>query len=220
MNAGRVALISGVSGGLGGAVTRAFPRAGFTVVGVARGAGNYVSADLTRPEGARAAVEEALRQAGRVDVLVHLMGGFAGGQPVEATDDATWQRMLDLNLNAAFYLCRAVLPAMKKAGWGRILTVGSRTGVEAAANFAAYGVSKAALIALTRTLALEGREHGITANVVLPSTIDTPANRAAMPQADATRWVKPEAIADLLVWLASEEAGEINGAVIPIYGRA
>lgn len=220
MNAGRVALISGVSGGLGGAVTRAFARAGFSVAGVARGAGNFIDADLTRPEGARLAVEAALRQAGRIDVLAHLMGGFAGGHPVEATDDETWQRMLDLNLNAAFYLCRAVLPTMKAAGWGRILTIGARTAVEPAANFAAYGVAKAALMALTRTMALEGRAHGITANTVLPSTIDTPANRAAMPQADHSRWVKPQAIADLLVWLASEGAGDISGAVVPIYGGA
>lgn len=216
----RVALMSGASGGLGRAVAPAFARAGYRVLGIARGGGEFIDADLTQPAGAQQAVDEALRRAGRVDALVHLMGGFAGGQPVAETSDATWHSMLDLNLNAAFYLSRAVLPVMNAAGWGRILMIGSRTGVEPAAHFSAYGVAKAALIALTRTLALEGKDHGITAHVVLPSVIDTPANRAAMPKAEWSRWVQPEAIAELLVWLASDAAAEVNGAVIPIYGRA
>ena len=153
-------------------------------------------------------------------MLLHLVGGFAGGQPVWETRDDTWQRMLDLNLNTAFYMVRAVLPHMVAAGRGRIVAVGSRTGVEPAANFGAYGVSKAALTALIRTIAAEVRQTGVTANLVLPSVIDTDANRAASPTADFSRWVRPESIAALLLWLASDAAADVNGAAIPIYGRA
>jgi NAD(P)-dependent dehydrogenase (short-subunit alcohol dehydrogenase family) len=109
---------------------------------------------------------------------------------------------------------------MTKAGKGRIVAVGSRAAVEPMANFAAYSVSKAALVTLVKTVALEVKDSGITANIVLPSVIDTPANRAAMPSADASKWVTPESIAGLLVWLASDAARDVNGAAIPIYGRA
>ena len=221
----RVVLISGVTGGLGGAVARAFLEAGATVAGVSRTLDSKarflsVAADVATPSGAQAAVARVLESTGRIDVLLHLVGGFAGGQPVWETRDDTWQRMLDLNLNTAFYMARAVLPHMVAAGRGRIVAVGSRTGVEPAANFGAYGVSKAALTALIRTIAAEVRQTAVTANVVLPSVIDTDANRAASPTADFSRWVKPESIAALLLWLASDTAADVNGAAIPIYGRA
>lgn len=161
-----------------------------------------------------------VEEAGPIDALVHLLGGFDGGEPVARTDDAVWNRMMTLNLNAAFYMFRAVLPGMLSAGRGRIVAIGSRTGVEPSANLSAYGVSKAGVIALVRTIALETKNTGVTANVVLPSTIDTPGNRKAMPDADYSRWVKPESIAKLLVWLASEDSADVNGAVIPIYGKA
>jgi NAD(P)-dependent dehydrogenase (short-subunit alcohol dehydrogenase family) len=227
--ADRVILITGVTGGLGGAVAKAFLDAGATVAGVSRTAEltpfagpRYLSlaADVASREGASSAVRDALRLRGRIDALVHLVGGFAGGKPVAQTTDETWFRMLDLNLNAAFYTARAVLPHMLAGGRGRIVAVGSRTGVEPAAGLSAYGTSKAALIALVRTIAAEVRDTAITANVILPSVIDTPANRAASPGADASKWVKTASIANLLLWLASNAAAEVNGAVIPIYGRA
>jgi NAD(P)-dependent dehydrogenase (short-subunit alcohol dehydrogenase family) len=214
-NDNRVILITGASGGLGTAVARAFTGAGANVVAVSRSA-----ADLTSPGDAARAVAEAKARFGRIDALVHLVGGFDGGKPVAETADAVWTRMFDLNVNAAFYTLRAVLPVMLEAGRGRIVAVGSRTAVEPAATLSAYGASKAALVALVRTVALEVRGSGITANVVLPSVIDTPANRAADPKADASKWVKPESIAALLLWLASDAAADVNGAVIPIYGRA
>jgi NAD(P)-dependent dehydrogenase (short-subunit alcohol dehydrogenase family) len=127
--------------------------------------------------------------------------------------------MVDLNLNAAFYSVRAALAPMIEAGYGRIVAIGSKTAVEPVATLAAYGASKAALVALIRTVALEVKRSGVTANVVLPTVIDTPANRAADPKADFSRWVKPESIARLLLWLASEEAADVNGSVVPIYGR-
>jgi NAD(P)-dependent dehydrogenase (short-subunit alcohol dehydrogenase family) len=128
--------------------------------------------------------------------------------------------MLGLNLRSAYTIFRAVLPGMLKAGKGRIVAVGARAAIEPIANFAAYSVSKAALVALVKTVALEVKDSGITANAVLPSVIDTPANRAAMPAADASKWVTPESIAGLLVWLVSDAARDVNGAAIPIYGRA
>jgi NAD(P)-dependent dehydrogenase (short-subunit alcohol dehydrogenase family) len=126
--------------------------------------------------------------------------------------------MLDLNLNSAFYIMRAALPVLVAAGRGRIVAVGSKTAVEPVAKLSAYGVSKAGLVALVRTIALELRGTGVTANAVLPSVIDTPANRAADPSADFSRWVAPESIAGLILWLASSAAADVNGAVIPIYG--
>jgi NAD(P)-dependent dehydrogenase (short-subunit alcohol dehydrogenase family) len=225
----RVVLLTGASGGLGGAVTTAFLEAGATVVGTGRSAPviatpnarfHGIAADLSTGEGASTAIERAIGKTGRIDALMHLVGGFSGGKPVAETDDATWNDMLNVNLHAAFHTARAVLPHMIAAGRGRIVAIGSRTGVEPVAALSAYGVAKAGLIALVRTIALEVKNAGVTANVVLPSVIDTPANRAANPGADYSNWVSPQSIARLLVWLTSDEAGDMNGAVIPIYGRA
>jgi NAD(P)-dependent dehydrogenase (short-subunit alcohol dehydrogenase family) len=152
--------------------------------------------------------------------LVHLVGGFAGGAGVAETSDETWDKMMNINLRTAFCCIRAALKPMQAAGRGRIVAVGTRMAVEPSPNFAAYAVSKAALVALVKNVAAEGQKFGVTANVILPSTIDTPANRAAMPKADFSRWVKPESIAKLLVFLASDAAADTSGAVIPIYGRA
>ena len=127
--------------------------------------------------------------------------------------------MLDLNLRSAYSMFRAVLPEMIKSGRGRILTVGSRAVEQPFANYAAYTVSKAALVTLVKSVAVEVKDSGITANVVLPSVIDTPANRVAMATGDPSKWVTPESIAGLLVWLASDAARDINGASIPIYGK-
>lgn len=217
----RVVLVTGATGGLGSVVVPAFRDAGAIVVGVARNGGEgFVQADMATADGARAAVEEAIARAGRIDALIHLMGGFAGGRPVAETDDATWTAMMDANLNGAFYAARAVLPHLRSAGWGRIVTVGARLAVEPAPAFAAYGTAKAGLVALTRSIAAEVKTTGVTANVILPGTIDTPANRAAMPSADVTKWVAPARIASLLLWLVSDDAADVNGAVIPIYGRS
>jgi NAD(P)-dependent dehydrogenase (short-subunit alcohol dehydrogenase family) len=212
---GQVVLITGASGGLGGAVAHAFREAGAELAETPG-----TRADLTVSAEAAKLVEQVRVRWGRLDALVHLVGGFEGGTPVAQTEDRVWNRMLDLNLNTAFYMARAVLPGMMAAGRGRILAIGSRTAVEPVATLSAYGVSKAALIALIRTIALEVKGTKLTANAVLPSVIDTAANRAANPGADYSRWVRPEAIARLLVWLVSDAAADINGAAIPIYGGA
>jgi NAD(P)-dependent dehydrogenase (short-subunit alcohol dehydrogenase family) len=225
---GQVVMVTGANGGLGTAVVEAFLAAGATVAGVARSIAPRpdseqfvaVRADLTSPDGAQRAVEETLQKARGIDALVHAMGGFAGGKPVEATDDAAWDNMMSLNLRSAFLIARAVLPGMIQARYGRIVAVGSRTGLEPAAGLSAYGVSKAGLNALVQTIALETRAQGITANVVLPGIIDTAANRKAMPSADFARWVTPEKIAQQILWLCSEAASDTSGALIPIYGRS
>jgi NAD(P)-dependent dehydrogenase (short-subunit alcohol dehydrogenase family) len=217
-------LITGANGGLGTAVCQAFLETGAKVIGVARSWTEAVSfttlsVDLTTAEGCDAMVSQALEH-GPIDALVHLLGGFGGGQTIAETTDKTWDGMMTLNLRAAFCAMRAVLKPMTAAKYGRIVAVGSRAAVEPAANFAAYSVSKAGLVALVKNVAAENKDLGITANVVLPSTIDTPLNRKAMAGSDFSRWVTPESIAKTLVWLASKEAGDVSGAVVPIYGRA
>jgi NAD(P)-dependent dehydrogenase (short-subunit alcohol dehydrogenase family) len=217
-------LITGANGGLGTAVSKAFADSGATVIGVARSWTEAVpfvalSVDLTTAEGCDSMVQEALKH-GPIDALVHILGGFGGGQSIAETSDKTWDGMMTLNLRAAFCAMRAVLKPMTAAKRGRIVAVGSRAAVEPTPNYAAYSVSKAGLVALVKNVAAETKDLGITANVVLPSTIDTPLNREAMPKADFSQWVAPESIAKTLVYLASDGAGDVSGAVIPIYGRA
>jgi len=217
-------LVTGANGGLGTAVAKAFLDSGATVIGAALSWPNPVpfatiSADLSTGEGCDAMVKEAL-QHGPLDALVHLVGGFGGGSPIAETSDKTWDGMMNLNVRTAFCAMRAVLKPMTAAKRGRIVAVGSRAAVDPSPNFAAYAVSKAALVALVQNAAAEGKDLGITANVVLPSTIDTPQNRKAMPDSDFSRWVAPELIAQLLVYLTSDAAAAVSGAVIPIYGRA
>lgn len=221
-------MVTGASGGLGDSVTKGFLETGARVAGVARswrgktfpGKFTPVEADLTLASGCQAAVEKVVSLAGGLDILVHVAGGFAGGEPVQKTDDATWDRMMGLNLNAAFYTFRAVLPHLLTKKRGRIIAIGSRAGLEHGANLSAYNVSKAGLHALVRTAAAEVRDSGITVNAILPSVIDTAANRTAMPSADFSHWVKPAAIVSALLWLASDDAADVNGALLPIYGRA
>jgi len=220
-------LITGANGGLGTAVSQAFRAAGATVIGVARSWEQFsnqppfptISADVSTSAGCDAMVRQALEH-GPLDALVHLVGGFAGGSPVAEISDQTWDGMLNVNLRTAFCAMRAALKPMLAAGRGRIVAVGSRAAVEPSPNVAAYAVSKAALVALVKNVAAETNKSGVTANVILPSTIDTPQNRAALPQADFSRWVAPESIAKVIVWLVSDAAADISGSVIPVYGRA
>jgi NAD(P)-dependent dehydrogenase (short-subunit alcohol dehydrogenase family) len=168
-------------------------------------------AELASGDAADAVARTVVERFGRIDVLAHEMGGFAGGQSVAETDDATFEKMLDLNYRAAFYIARAVLPQMRRQGGGRILAVASRQAAEPAAMTGAYSASKAALVALIRTIALENKDRCISANAVLPGTMDTPGNPG--PQ-----FVKPAQVAAMLVHLASDAAAQVTGAAIPIYG--
>jgi NAD(P)-dependent dehydrogenase (short-subunit alcohol dehydrogenase family) len=224
----KIALITGASGGLGTHVTKGLLNAGATVVGLSP---NIKQSDFDHPnftalpaslsslDAAKKAVDTVVTRFGRIDILAHLVGAFAGGQTIADTDDKTFQRMFDLNLNSAFHILRAVLPHMRKAGGGRIIAIGSRAAEDPGPKVGAYSASKAALVSLMKTVALENKDAGITANVILPGTIDTPANRKDMPGADVSQWVQPETIGSLIVWLAGDSAQDVTGAVIPIYGR-
>lgn len=223
----KVALVTGANGGLGTAVTKALLDAGFLVTGLAPKIKpqdfdhphfTALPATLNSLDEAKKAVETVITHFGRIDLLVHTVGGFAGGKSVSDTDDATFQRMFDMNLNSTFHMLRAVIPPMRAAGSGRIVAIGSRAAENPGAMVGAYSASKAAMVSLIRTVAIENKDAGITANVILPGTIDTAANRAAMPKADFSQWVKPESIASLIAWLASEEAKDVTGAAIPVYG--
>jgi len=223
----KIALVTGANGGLGTHVTKALLDANFTVVGLAPKIRqpdfdhpNFIAlpATLTSLETAKQAVATVIARCGKIDVLAHLVGGFAGGQTVAAMDDAIWQRMFDANLNSAFHLLRAVIPEMRKAGSGRIIAIGSRQAEEPAPTIGAYSASKAALVSLMKTVALENKDKGITANVILPGTMDTPANRKDMPGADLSQWVQPASVASLIVWLAGEAGKDVTGAAIPVYG--
>ena len=185
---GRVTLITGAKGGLGSFVTEAFLAAGAKVAGVSRSiqAGDFshpgftaMPAEISTGETAQKLAADVIARFGRIDALVHVMGGFAGGQSVADTDDATFEKMLDVNYRAAFFMARAVLPQMRQQGSGRILAVSSRQGVEPAAMVGAYSASKAALVSLIRTIALENKDRGISANTVLPGMMDTPMVHAA-----------------------------------------
>jgi NAD(P)-dependent dehydrogenase (short-subunit alcohol dehydrogenase family) len=149
-----------------------------------------------------------------------LLGGFAGGKSVVETDDVTWQQMQDLNLTSAFYVFRAVIPHLRKSGSGRIVAIGSLAAIEPHAGLGAYVTFKSALVSLVRTVALENKDAGLTANVVLPGTMDTPANRKTMPGADFSKWVKPVEVADLVLWLTEEPAKNVTGTAIPIDSAA
>src|SRR6185369_15917381 len=223
---GKVTIITGAKGGLGTSVTQAFLAAGATVVGVSRSIQasdvshpgfHAMPAELSSGDAARKLAGDVVAQFGRIDAVVQVMGGFAGGKSVAETDDATLEKMLDLNYRSAFYIARAALPQMRQQGSGRILVVASRQGVEPAPTVGAYSASKAAVISLVRTIALENKDRGISANTVLPGTMDTPGNRSWNPGGDAN-WVEPAQVAAMLVHLASDEGAQITGAAIPIYG--
>jgi NAD(P)-dependent dehydrogenase (short-subunit alcohol dehydrogenase family) len=224
---GKNALVTGADGGLGTHVTRALLDRGATVIGISRKAqppgsdtASFVAlaADLSSAETTKSTVDGIAARFGRLDILAHLVGGFAGGKTIAETDIPTFQRMLDLNLNSAFYVLRAVIPHMRSAGAGRIIAIGSRAAEDPGPGVGAYSASKAALVSLIQTVALENKDLAITANVILPGTMDTPANRKDMPGADTSKWVQPASVASLIVWLASDAGKDVNGAVIPVYG--
>jgi NAD(P)-dependent dehydrogenase (short-subunit alcohol dehydrogenase family) len=171
--------------------------------------------DVTDAAALAAHVERVRTKYGRVDALVSLVGGFAGGSLLE-TDRAAWDRMLALNLTSAYTAARAVLPGMRAAGSGRVVLVASRAALAPSGGFIAYTVAKAGIVTLVQTLSQEVREFGITVNAVAPSTMDTPGNRAAMPDSDRKGWVLVESVAAAIAWLAAEEAAHVTGTVVSV----
>lgn len=223
----RIVFITGANGALGTLVTQSFLQLGDKVIGAslrmnsdAFPSPNFhaMSVDFTNEQQVRGAIAKIIAEFGRLDVLVHVLGGFAGGQSIAATDDATWKRMQDLNLTSAFYAFRESIPYLRKSKNGRIVAIGSLAAKEPQPNLGAYVTFKAALSTLVQTVALENADAGLTANVILPGTMDTPANRKDMPNADFSKWLDPKRVAELVLWLADEKASQITGSVIPIDG--
>jgi NAD(P)-dependent dehydrogenase (short-subunit alcohol dehydrogenase family) len=229
---GRVMVVTGGTGALGAAVALGGLRAGATVVVTYRDERDRrvlvdrapqetrnrldgVQVDVTDAEDVRRLVAEVTARHRRLDALVNTVGGFAAGDLL-ATDERAWDAMLTLNLRSAYLCCRAALPAMLAAGRGRIVNVASRSVVPPAGGFFAYTVSKAGVIALTQALAQEVRGRGVTVNAVLPSTMDTEANRRAMPDANRRTWVTPDSVARAILFLASDAAADVTGTLLAV----
>lgn len=226
MTHSRVAVVTGASGALGSVIASKLSEAGYQVAGIYNHRRpdlpgiHTEQADVTSEADIQAAISHVSERFGRIDALVNVAGGFAGGTSVADTDEAVWDHMMNLNLKSAFLCIKAVLPTMLAANFGRIVNISSRSAVEPSANYSAYSVSKMGVLTLTTTLAAEMKGHDVTVNAVLPSIIDTAANRDAMPKADFSKWVKPEALAAVIADILSERWGIVSGAVIPVYGKA
>jgi NAD(P)-dependent dehydrogenase (short-subunit alcohol dehydrogenase family) len=231
----RVVLVTGATGGLGRVVARRVAASGARVavtgrnrsslesladeLGVKRERILAHSADLGDAVRVKELIDEIEARWEGVDALVNLAGGWTGGKPLAEVTEQEWDAAFGLNLRSAFLINRAVLPFMLRKGWGRIVNISSKAAESPGPKQAAYNAAKAGLIALTASIAAEYRRSGIAANVLLPSIIDTQQNRSQMPDADHSRWVKPEEIASLVLFLLSDEAGCVNGAAIPVYGK-
>jgi len=224
--------VAGGTGGLGRAVALAFLAEGARVSVTFRNPGEFAElqrgagagaarlegheSDVTDEQAARKLVDEVRKQEGRLDVLVNAVGGFTGGKPLwEANADAL-DKMLALNLRSGWALARAAAPVMIAQGHGAIVNVAAQAALSPPAGLGAYAASKAAAIALLASLAADLKGTGVRANTILPSIIDTPANRKAMPDADFSKWPKPEEIARVVLFLCSDEAKLVNGAAIPV----
>lgn len=175
--------------------------------------------DVTAEQSVREMVDQVVTQWGRIDVLINIAGGWGGGKPVHETPIKEWDRLMNLNARSVFLVSGAVLPHMIRQNRGKIVSISARPALQGGANSAAYSAAKSAVIRLTESMAAEVKDYAINVNCVLPSIIDTPANREAMPNADFGKWVAPEALADVLLFLASDAARAVHGAAIPVFGR-
>ena len=233
---GQVAIITGAAGNLGAAVARAFQSAGAKLALVDLSTDRFPNlfpnlaespdcflappTDVADPGAVALAVEEIKRRFGRIDILINTIGGYRAGTPLHETPLGDWEFMLGLNARSVFVMCQAVIPQMLSQNRGRIVNIASRAALVGDAGHAAYSASKAAVVRLTESMDAELKDRGLTVNCVMPAIIDTPQNRAAMPNADFDKWVAPEAVADVILFLASEGARAIHGAAIPVYGRS
>jgi len=229
MNEIRVVLITGAGGALGHAVAAAF-RGDARLVLTDRhqdrlqaAYGDWpetllATADLSSAESVAALCARTIERFGRIDVLVNVAGGFRGGKGLAEAPDDELDQLLAMNARSVWNACRGVLPAMLRQGAGKIVTIASLNALAGGANVAAYSASKAATLRLCESLAAEVKSKGINVNCVLPGTMDTPANRAAMPDADPARWVDTGAVADVVRFLASDAARAVHGAALPVVG--
>jgi len=227
----RIVIVTGASGGVGQTVTRRWLESGARVLAVDRRPESLakhpehdrlttIAADLTTAEGAASVITHAREAFGLPDTLVHLVGGFGMGPIASDDSEALWDRMFRINTDAAFQAFRAIVPALRERGGGWIVALSSRASVTPSSQLAAYAASKAALNALALSMSDELRQENINVNLILPSTIDTPANRAAMGDADASKWVTPDDIAEATLYLCSDRARGVTGATLELYGKA
>jgi len=231
----KVVVITGAAGNLGKAVAAAFGARGAWLAlldisdeGLAatrdalpsQVAAMCLKTNLLEADSVTAAVDEVMEGYGRIDVLANIAGGFTMGPLLHETADRDWDFMMGLNARSVFHMARATVPHMLAAGGGRIVSVSARAAREGKAKMGPYCASKAAVITLTETLAAEHKHAGINCNCILPGTVDTPQNRESMPGADHAKWVPPAALADVILFLASDAARCVTGAAIPVYGQS
>lgn len=230
---GKVVLITGGTGALGRAVAQAFGTSNATTVVTyivdeemedvktkIKTITELVKADITKEDQAKKLVSHVIETYDRIDVLINVVGGYLGGKTVSELDETEWDKMMNMNLKSAFLISKHVIPLMLSAKHGKIVHISSRTGLKSDGYDSAYSASKSGLIRLIESISEEVKEHNINVNCILPSTIDTEANRKAMPDSDFSKWVKTEDLANLMLFLCSDEAKVINGAAIPVYGLA
>lgn len=232
--AGRVLVVTGGTGNLGRAVAHAAMDAGGRVVVLDRNQSRQAElygdldaeqhlaiggVDMSESASVEAAIAQVIERYGAIDGLIHTVGGFEAGKPLHETSIEVWESMIQKNARTAFVVCRAVLPHMLARRSGKIVTVGAMAGRKGGANLAGYAASKAAVINLTETLSAEVRPYGINVNCVLPGTIDTPENRASMPDADFSRWIAPESLAAAILYLCSEAARDVHGVALAVEGQ-
>jgi NAD(P)-dependent dehydrogenase (short-subunit alcohol dehydrogenase family) len=227
----KVVAITGAAGNLGRGTAAAFAEAGARLAlfdvsaeGLERAYGaddasrRLVAVDLLDSDAVEAAVKGVTDAFGSIDVLCNIAGGFDMGTPVHETPGSMWRQMNDMNVRTLVHMCRAVVPVMIAAGGGKVVNIGAAAALSGLPNMGAYLASKSTAIRLTESMSAELRDQGINVNCVLPSIIDTPQNRAAMPGADPSRWVTPGALADAIMFLASEKARAVHGAALPVTG--
>lgn len=233
---GKVVLVTGGAGNLGQEVTRTLLDAGARVAvpfyrtdvpsaldHLAAEYGDRLHAfalDLTTERGSEQSVRQVVEWGRELHSVIHLVGGFSGGTGIAETPYDLWSRMLELNLTSAFLVARFAIPHLLQAGGGSFVFVSSRAAFDAPGGRAAYAVAKGGLLTLTRAIADEHGAEGIRANVIVPDTIDTAENRRGMPHADPSGWISPAAVAQVVLFLASEASNVVNGAAIPLYREA
>lgn len=230
----QVVVVTGATGTLGHAAARAYLQTGAHIVVVGRDADRLEAhfpelvertdhmlaapfdlADVQSVQSFAAQVEERF---GRVDILLNIAGGFRSGTPVHELEPDTWEFMMNINARTALLTTRAFMPLMLDQGRGKVINIGARPGLQGRAGMAPYAASKSAVLRLTESTSAEVKHHGINVNCIIPGTIDTPDNRESMPNADFSRWVQPEALVDVMLFLTSDEARALHGAIIPAYG--